>query len=117
MENETYNDNTTFEASILLNRSNEVDPKLMERYLTNKGIDEPAYTTLIIMYCFLIVLGALGNTLVVCKLEIFYYAYLLHTLLNKGCSDLWLPFGVAIKGSNYLDPMIIIPLKYRVILF
>ncbi|XP_018564523.1 neuropeptide F receptor [Anoplophora glabripennis] len=65
MENETYNDNTTFEASVLLNRSNEVDPKLMERYLTNKGIDEPAYTTLIIMYCFLIILGALGNTLVI----------------------------------------------------
>nr|CAI5851811.1 unnamed protein product [Callosobruchus analis] len=37
----------------------------MERYLTNKDIDEPAYTTLIVLYCFLIIVGALGNTLVI----------------------------------------------------
>lgn len=49
----------------VLNRSNEVDPKLYDRYLMNKAIDEPAYTILIIMYCLLILMGALGNTLVV----------------------------------------------------
>lgn len=43
----------------------EFDPKLMERYITNKKIDEPAYTTLIVMYCILIAFGALGNILVV----------------------------------------------------
>lgn len=41
------------------------DPKLMERYIKNKGIDEPAYSTLIALYCSLILMGALGNTLVV----------------------------------------------------
>lgn len=48
-----------------LNYTYDVDPKLMERYLTNKKIDEPAYTTLIVMYCILIAFGALGNILVV----------------------------------------------------
>ncbi|XP_060529392.1 neuropeptide F receptor [Cylas formicarius] len=56
-------DNNTLNE--VLNRSNEVDPKLYDRYLTNQAIDEPAYTTLIVMYCFLIVMGALGNTLVI----------------------------------------------------
>ncbi|CAH1111132.1 unnamed protein product [Psylliodes chrysocephalus] len=41
------------------------DPKLMERYIKNKGIDEPAYSTLIALYCSLILMGALGNTLVI----------------------------------------------------
>lgn len=49
----------------VLNKSSEVDPKLYDRYLMNKAIDEPAYTILIIMYCLLILMGALGNTLVV----------------------------------------------------
>ncbi|XP_056634838.1 neuropeptide F receptor isoform X2 [Diorhabda sublineata] len=47
------------------NESDYIDSKLMERYLTNKGIDEPAYSTLIVMYCFLMIMGALGNTLVI----------------------------------------------------
>lgn len=49
----------------VLNKSSEVDPKLYDRYLMNKAIDEPAYTILIIMYCLLILMGALGNTLVI----------------------------------------------------
>lgn len=48
-----------------LNTTYDVDPKLMERYLTNMQIDEPAYSTLIVMYCILIAFGALGNILVV----------------------------------------------------
>lgn len=56
-------DNNTWHD--VLNKSNEVDPKLYDRYLMNKAIDEPAYTILIIMYCLLILMGALGNTLVV----------------------------------------------------
>lgn len=43
----------------------DVDPNLMERYLTNKKIDEPAYSALISFYCILIAFGALGNILVV----------------------------------------------------
>lgn len=57
-------DDRTMDDSIL-NQSNAVDPKLMDRYLMNRAIDEPAYSTLIVMYSLLIVLGALGNTLVV----------------------------------------------------
>ncbi|CAH1111131.1 unnamed protein product [Psylliodes chrysocephalus] len=49
----------------MYNDSDEIDLKLMERYLKNKGIDEPAYTALIVFYCFLIIMGALGNTLVI----------------------------------------------------
>ncbi|KAG5876400.1 hypothetical protein JTB14_024283 [Gonioctena quinquepunctata] len=63
-----YNESESGNSSIsgyFMNGTNDVDPKLMERYLTNKGIDEPAYTTLIILYCSLILLGALGNTLVI----------------------------------------------------
>lgn len=61
-------DNTTWHY--VLNKSTEVDPKLYDRYLMNKAIDEPAYTILIIMYCLLILMGALGNTLVV-SLDLF----------------------------------------------
>ncbi|XP_019877913.1 neuropeptide F receptor [Aethina tumida] len=57
-------DDRTMDDSIL-NQSNAVDPKLMDRYLMNRAIDEPAYSTLIVMYSVLIVLGALGNTLVI----------------------------------------------------
>ncbi|XP_030754183.1 neuropeptide F receptor [Sitophilus oryzae] len=56
-------DNNTLNE--VLNKSSTVDPKLYERYLTNKAIDEPAYTVLAVMYGVLIVLGALGNTLVI----------------------------------------------------
>lgn len=49
----------------VLRRSNEVDPNILDRYIHNRAIDEPAYTTLIFMYCALIIVGALGNTLVV----------------------------------------------------
>lgn len=59
ISNDTLIENDYFNDTI------DVDPKLMERYLTNKGIDEPAYTTIIVLYCCLIVLGASGNTLVV----------------------------------------------------
>ncbi|XP_074031303.1 neuropeptide F receptor [Leptinotarsa decemlineata] len=62
--NGSQSENTSFPGEYM-NDTSDVDPKLMERYLTNKKIDEPAYTTLIILYCFLIVLGALGNTLVI----------------------------------------------------
>ncbi|KAH1009446.1 neuropeptide F receptor isoform X1 [Dendroctonus ponderosae] len=64
MENELHRiDNHTLND--VLNRSNEVDPKLYDRYLLNKAIDEPAYTILIMMYSFLIILGTLGNLLVI----------------------------------------------------
>lgn len=64
MENEMHRiDNHTLNT--VLNWSNEVDPKLYDRYLLNKAIDEPAYTILIMMYSFLIILGTLGNLLVV----------------------------------------------------
>lgn len=64
METEVHRiDNNTLNE--VLNLSNEVDPKLYDRYLMNKAIDEPAYTILIIMYCLLIIMGTLGNTLVV----------------------------------------------------
>lgn len=49
----------------ILNRSKNVDPKLVESYIQNRAIDEPAYSILIVMYSVLIVVGALGNTLVV----------------------------------------------------
>lgn len=62
MEDREYPTNDSYEE---MNYTYDVDPKLMERYLTNKKIDEPAYTTLIVMYCILIAFGALGNMLVV----------------------------------------------------
>lgn len=49
----------------VIRKSNEVDPKILDRYIYNRAIDEPAYTTLIFMYCILIIVGALGNTLLV----------------------------------------------------
>lgn len=49
----------------ILNKSKYVDPKLVDRYIQNRAIDEPAYSLLIIMYGVLIVVGALGNALVV----------------------------------------------------
>ncbi|KYB25447.1 neuropeptide F receptor isoform X1 [Tribolium castaneum] len=51
--------------SSLLDESRKVDPQLYDRYLRNRAIDEPACTALIAMYSVLIVLGALGNTLVI----------------------------------------------------
>uniref|UniRef100_A0A6P7FAM2 Neuropeptide F receptor n=1 Tax=Diabrotica virgifera virgifera TaxID=50390 RepID=A0A6P7FAM2_DIAVI len=57
-------DNST-SSTDAYNDSDYVDPRLMERYLQNKAIDEPAYTVLIVMYCFLMIMGALGNTLVI----------------------------------------------------
>ncbi|XP_050304823.1 neuropeptide F receptor [Anthonomus grandis grandis] len=64
MESEIHRfDNNTLNE--VLNRSNEVDPKLYERYVMNKAIDEPFYSILIGMYCLLIVMGAVGNTLVI----------------------------------------------------
>lgn len=49
----------------VLKKGNAVDPKILDRYIYNRAIDEPAYTSLIFMYCVLIIVGALGNTLVV----------------------------------------------------
>lgn len=49
----------------VLKKGNAVDPKILDRYIYNRAIDEPAYTSLIFMYCALIIVGALGNTLVV----------------------------------------------------
>lgn len=49
----------------IFRKSKDVDPELVERYIYNRAVDEPAYTILIVMYSLLIVIGALGNTLVV----------------------------------------------------
>lgn len=55
----------SFTHEDILNKSRYVDPTLLDRYVQNRAIDEPAYSLLIIMYGILIVVGALGNTLVV----------------------------------------------------
>lgn len=70
-----YND-TAYEEDLDMdwpNDSSWVDPTLMEKYLANKSIDEPAYTTLIVIYCMLIVMGALGNILVVCTVQFIFF--------------------------------------------
>lgn len=38
---------------------------LVKSYIENRKIDDPAYTILIVLYAVLIVVGALGNILVV----------------------------------------------------
>lgn len=38
---------------------------LLEQYVQNRSIDQPAYTVLIVLYCILIVVGASGNMLVI----------------------------------------------------
>lgn len=62
--------NETSIVEEVLRKSNEVDPKILDRYIHNRAIDEPAYTTLIFMYLVLIIVGALGNTLVVSMGEV-----------------------------------------------
>lgn len=57
--------NQTMSYEEVIRRSNEVDPTILDRYIYNRAIDEPAYTILILTYCILILVGALGNTLVV----------------------------------------------------
>ncbi|XP_017779589.1 PREDICTED: neuropeptide F receptor-like [Nicrophorus vespilloides] len=52
-------------ASDIVMRSRNVDPELIDRYIHNTAIDQPAYGILISIYVVLIVLGALGNTLVI----------------------------------------------------
>lgn len=49
----------------ILRNTQNLDPELVYRYISNRAIDEPAYTALIVAYSVLIVVGALGNTLVV----------------------------------------------------
>lgn len=56
-----YKELEEFNADRIVNESK----LLLEKYVQNRAIDEPAYTTLIVMYGILIVVGALGNTLVV----------------------------------------------------
>mgnify|MGYP005983628113 CR=1 FL=1 len=63
MDNETLSEHSNI-TSILMESRN-VDPKLFDRYIRNRAIDEPACTGLIVMYSVLITLGALGNILVV----------------------------------------------------
>lgn len=44
----------------------EFDPKLLiEQYMLNRKVDDPAFHILIFMYSVLILVGAVGNTLVV----------------------------------------------------
>lgn len=82
MENEMHRiDNHTLNT--VLNWSNEVDPKLYDRYLLNKAIDEPAYTILIMMYSFLIILGTLGNLLVVSFSSAYFKLVALQILIGK----------------------------------
>lgn len=70
MENRTHFSNTS-DYHDILEKTKDIDPKLIDRYLENRAIDEPAYTTLIIMYSVLIILGALGNTLVVSRIMLY----------------------------------------------
>lgn len=42
-----------------------IDKKMMEQYMFNRKVDEPAFYILIVMYSILILVGAIGNTLVV----------------------------------------------------
>lgn len=57
--------NLNASVSEIFRKTKDVDPELLERYIHNRAVDEPAYTILIITYSLLIVIGALGNTLVV----------------------------------------------------
>ncbi|CAG9860701.1 unnamed protein product [Phyllotreta striolata] len=57
--------NFNYIDGIITNYSDEQDTLLLDRYLKNRDIDEPAYTILIVLYCILIIVGALGNTLVI----------------------------------------------------
>lgn len=60
-----FNINLNSSESEIVRKSKDVDPELVDRYIYNRAVDEPAYTILIIMYSILIAVGALGNTLVV----------------------------------------------------
>ncbi|KAK5644811.1 hypothetical protein RI129_006111 [Pyrocoelia pectoralis] len=59
------NINLNSSESEIVRKSKEVDPELVDRYIYNRAVDEPAYTILIIMYSILISVGALGNALVI----------------------------------------------------
>ncbi|CAG9860659.1 unnamed protein product [Phyllotreta striolata] len=64
--NFTFNiGNFSYMDNIITNYSDYLDTSLLDRYLKNQDIDEPAYTILIVLYCILIVVGAVGNTLVI----------------------------------------------------
>lgn len=62
--------------SDIVRRSKDVDPELFDRYIYNRAVDEPAYTILIVVYSILIVVGALGNTLVVCTKSSFLFVFI-----------------------------------------
>lgn len=49
----------------ILNRSGDVDPALVEKFIHNRAIDQPAYDILIFFYAILIIMGAFGNMLVI----------------------------------------------------
>lgn len=59
----------------LIKRGNEVDPELLNRYVQNRNINEPEFSSFIVAYSILIVVGALGNTLVVSILHILNLSY------------------------------------------
>ncbi|PSN42328.1 Neuropeptide F receptor [Blattella germanica] len=43
-----------------------IDPSILEKFSRNRVIEDPAFSTLIFLYSALIILGAAGNSLVVC---------------------------------------------------
>ncbi|XP_049823428.1 neuropeptide F receptor-like [Aethina tumida] len=66
MSDDNNQTNETFDwVQQVMNRSKDVDQGLINSYTSNKAIEEPAYTYLIIFYGILITFGALGNTLVI----------------------------------------------------
>lgn len=71
--NITYFTNTSDLTNEIVKKSQSVDPDLIQRYIENRAVDEPAYSILIVMYVTLIVVGALGNILVVSCFYIFIF--------------------------------------------
>ncbi|KAL3268012.1 hypothetical protein HHI36_007145, partial [Cryptolaemus montrouzieri] len=61
MSNDSLYKEVVNDPDKIFNESN----SLLEKYVQNRAIDEPAYTILIVMYSVLIIMGALGNTLVI----------------------------------------------------
>ncbi|XP_044742533.1 neuropeptide F receptor isoform X1 [Chrysoperla carnea] len=68
MELPSYLDEKNISAvnlSWILNESKDIDPRLAERFATNRNVEAPAFYILIFLYCVLIMIGTAGNTLVV----------------------------------------------------
>lgn len=55
---------------------------LLERYLRNRGVDQPAYGILIALYTVIIVVGAMGNALVVSTNNMFVTLSRLNRSMN-----------------------------------